>query len=151
MIGQRRPPKGVRYLSAGVRACDEDVIQSPVAVVGPIVLRLPPADAHSFLTSSRGQQNIHEPERQSQRKCISRKDTERFSFRPVVSGVVRPLVPGLGVEVVEDLCQQVPVDASVQAVLQQDALVPVAGWDHAAVHEVELDELCVGQVEVDGR
>lgn len=67
------------------------------------------------------------------------------------SGVVRPLVPGLSVEVVEDLRQQVPVDAAVQAVLQQNALVPVAGWDHAAVHEVELDELCAGQVEVDGR
>lgn len=59
-------------------------------------------------------------------------------------------VPRLRVEVVEDLRQQVPVDASVQAVLQQNSLVPVAGWDHAAVHEVELDELCVGQVEVDG-
>lgn len=65
--------------------------------------------------------------------------------------MVRPLVPRLGVEVVEDLRQQVPVDASVQAVLQQNSLVPVAGWDHAAVHEVELDELCVGQVEVDSR
>lgn len=64
--------------------------------------------------------------------------------------MVWPLLPRLGVEVVEDLCQQVPVDASVQAVLQQNSLIPVAGRDHAAVHEVELDELCVGQVEVDG-
>lgn len=64
--------------------------------------------------------------------------------------MVRPLVPRLGVEVVEDLRQQVPVDAAVQAVLQQNSLVSVAGWDHAAVHEVELDELCVGQVEVHG-
>lgn len=64
--------------------------------------------------------------------------------------MVQPLVPRLGVEVVEDLSQQVPVDAAVQAVLQQNSLVAVAGWDHAAVHEVELDELCVGQVEVHG-
>lgn len=63
---------------------------------------------------------------------------------------VLSLVPGLGVQVVEDLRQQVPVDASVQAVLQQNSLVPVAGGDHAAVHEVELDELGVGEVQVDG-
>ena len=41
-----------------------------------------------------------------------------------------------------------PIDAPVHAVLQEHALVTVARWDHAAVHEVELDELCVGQVEV---
>ena len=41
-----------------------------------------------------------------------------------------------------------PVDAPVHAVLQEHALVTVARWDHAAVHEVELDELCVGQVQV---
>lgn len=41
-----------------------------------------------------------------------------------------------------------PVDSSIQAVLQKHSLVTVAGWDHAAVHEVELDELGVGQVEV---
>jgi len=40
------------------------------------------------------------------------------------------------------------VDAAVHAVLQQHPLVTVARRDHAAVHEVELDELCVGQVQV---
>lgn len=59
-------------------------------------------------------------------------------------------VPRLGVQIIEDLCQEVPVDSSIQTVLQENALVPVAGWNHAAVHEVELDELCVGQVEVNG-
>lgn len=41
-----------------------------------------------------------------------------------------------------------PVDSSVQTVLKKDTLVAVAWWDHAAVHEVELDELCIGQVQV---
>lgn len=41
-----------------------------------------------------------------------------------------------------------PVDSSVQTVLQKHALVAITGWDHAAVHKVELDELCVGQVQV---
>lgn len=41
-----------------------------------------------------------------------------------------------------------PVDSSIQAVLQKHSLVTVARWDHAAVHEVELDELSVGQVKV---
>lgn len=41
-----------------------------------------------------------------------------------------------------------PVDASVQTVLQEHALVAVARWDHAAVHEVELNKLSVGQVQV---
>lgn len=81
---------------------------------------------------------------------MSRKDAECPPSPHPLHVVVRKLLPGLGVEVVEDLGQQVPVDASVQTVLQQNTLVPVAGWDHAAVHEVELDELGVGQVEVDG-
>lgn len=41
-----------------------------------------------------------------------------------------------------------PVDASIQTVLQEHALVAVARWDHAAVHEVELNKLSVGQVQV---
>lgn len=41
-----------------------------------------------------------------------------------------------------------PVDSSIQAVLQKHTLVTVARWDHAAVHEVELDELSVGQIQV---
>lgn len=41
-----------------------------------------------------------------------------------------------------------PVDSSIQAVLQKHTLVTVARRDHAAVHEVELDELSVGQVQV---
>lgn len=57
-------------------------------------------------------------------------------------------LPRLCVQIIEDLCQEVPVDSSIQTVLQKHTLVTVAGWDHAAVHEVELDELCVGQVQV---
>lgn len=41
-----------------------------------------------------------------------------------------------------------PVDSSVQTVLQKNTLVAITGWNHAAVHEVELDELCIGQVQV---
>lgn len=41
-----------------------------------------------------------------------------------------------------------PVDASVQTVLQKNTLVAITGWNHAAIHEVELDELCIGQVQV---
>lgn len=41
-----------------------------------------------------------------------------------------------------------PVDATIQTVLQQDALVAVTRRDHTAVHEIELDELGVGQVQV---
>lgn len=66
MIGQRRPSECVRYLRSGVRAGDEDVIQRPVAVVGSIVLWLPPAHTHSFLTSSRGQQHVHKPEHRTE-------------------------------------------------------------------------------------
>lgn len=41
-----------------------------------------------------------------------------------------------------------PVDSSVQTVLQKNTLVAITGWNHAAIHEVELDELCIGQVQV---
>lgn len=41
-----------------------------------------------------------------------------------------------------------PVDASVQTVLQEHTLVAVARWDHAAIHKVELNKLSVGQVQV---
>lgn len=41
-----------------------------------------------------------------------------------------------------------PVDTSIQTVLQQHTLVTIAGWDHAAVHEVELNELSIGQVQI---
>lgn len=57
-------------------------------------------------------------------------------------------LPGFGVQVVENLSQEVPVDPSVQTVLQEHALVAITGRDHAAIHEVELDEVRVGQVQV---
>lgn len=41
-----------------------------------------------------------------------------------------------------------PVDSTIQTVLQKDTLVAVTRRDHAAVHEIELDELGVGQVQV---
>lgn len=56
--------------------------------------------------------------------------------------------PRFGVQIVEDLSQEVPVDSSVQTVLQKHTLVAITGWDHAAIHKVELDELCIGQVQV---
>lgn len=58
-------------------------------------------------------------------------------------------LPGFGVQIVENLGQEVPVDPSVQTVLQEHTLVAITGRDHAAVHEVELDELRVGQVQID--
>lgn len=57
-------------------------------------------------------------------------------------------LPRFGVQIVEDLSQEVPVDSSIQTVLQKHTLVAITGWDHAAVHKIELDELCVGQVQV---
>lgn len=57
-------------------------------------------------------------------------------------------IPRFGVQIIKDFRQQMPVDATIQTVLQQDALVAVTRRDHAAVHEIELDELGVGQVQV---
>lgn len=63
-------------------------------------------------------------------------------------GVQASNQPRFGVKIIENLSQEVPVDSSVQTVLQKHTLVAITGWDHAAVHEIELDELCVGQVQV---
>lgn len=43
-----------------------------------------------------------------------------------------------------------PVDSSIQAVLQEHTLVTVARWDHAAIHEVKLNKLSICQVQIHG-
>lgn len=54
----------------------------------------------------------------------------------------------LAVLVIEDLGEQVPADPSVHAELQENTLIPTAGCDHAAVHEVELNEFSAGQIQI---
>ncbi len=54
----------------------------------------------------------------------------------------------LAVLIVEDLGQQIPADPRVHTELQQNALISIAGCDHTAVHEVELDEFSTGQIQI---
>lgn len=113
------------------------------------MLWLPPAYSHSFLTSRRGQQHIHEPEHKRKANKVRYPASPFTQLCAGRSCVVKEKIsPRFGVQIIEYLCQQVPVDSSIQTVLQKHTLVTIARWDHAAIHEVELDELSVGQVQV---
>lgn len=54
----------------------------------------------------------------------------------------------LAVLVIENLHQQVPGDASIDRVLQQDSLVTVARRNEASIHKVKLDKLSIGEVQI---